>query len=762
MNVYLRKKRRSSSGTLFVTFLLGAAIGFSVAYAIFANKPAPSPPRPVAPVPEPEAPEPPAEPAPQPPAPVPEDTSAQAEPEPVEEPAPAEKFWPGRLLVIAAPDVIDNAAAEFLAEIRPGGVLLRETQISEDPEQTRRFVSQIKQAAGFGRALADLPLIAVEQEGGQMNPLRLDPAPSAPELASTADTEAALELGRAAAKAAIDRGISVVLAPMLAVLPQGVKNDAMAGRVFGADQELVANMGLAYADGLSLGGVISVAKYYPGVGIARRVGTNLQLLDAESPKLAELMYPFWEAATANLPGMLAGHVAVPSLDLYDSERPASMSPVLIRNILRDDWRYGGVILADNVCSEELASTVSPPKAAVGALRAGCDAVLVLDKNPDAVREVCEGLRQAIETGVLSQDALEESCKRLDAWQAQLAGYSVPADQPPVELPGEQDVTPEPPADKPEEAQAPGEPVAPVEPVTPPQPEQRQPQPPAAETEPLEPEPSEPVESEPVEPESPEVEAPPPSEQPEPIEVVAPPQPPESLPEETQPAPDRETSPEPAAGEETIEIVHHIKKGEMLSGIAVYYGVKQDDIVKWNNLKSKNIKYGFDLKIYRPASAPPLPPPPTQSDSQTEQAPPSEPPPDQTEDTAENPAPESDSGQEASVLLANRKKYVVKAGDTLKTIGRKLEIDPKIIRAWNGLESDDVSEGQVLVIFASGADAAPAAKGENGFYVVKEGDNAYRIAEAFGTDLKTLLEMNKDIKNPNLIIVGQRLAVPKKP
>jgi len=762
VNIYLRKRSRSSSGTLLVTFVFGFAIGFFVAYAFFGGSPKPFPVPAAPPVAALPAEQPAAEAVPMP------ESPQEAPPEPIAEaPAPAADIWPGRFIMISAPKTMDDDTAAFLAEVRPGAVLLRETHL-RDPKRTLETIISIKKAAGFGQVLSDLPLIAVEQEGGKINPLGLESAPSAAELAKTRDTEAARLLGQATAEAALPRGIGIVLAPVLAVLPKGVKNDAMEGRMFGSDQEMVANMGLALADGISLGGAISVAKYYPGVGIAKNQGTGMQVLDAESPKLAELMYPFWEAATAGLPGILAGHVAVPSLDLLEPDRPASMSPVLIRRILRNDWKYSGVILADDVCSPELAATAAPGKAAVDALAAGCDAVLALDTDFDAVRAVCSTIQEALDNGALSEEALVESRGRLEWWQTQLAGYGVPQDQPSVELASERDIPAEP-APKPEvvSQQAPAAPM-PAEPA------------------PEEPDVPAPAEPAPV--------------QPAPAEP-APAEPPASADTETT----AETPSVAAGSDELVEIVHVIQPGEMLSGIAASYGVKQSDIVKWNKLKTTQIKYGFKLKIYRPASVPPLPPgpvtapepapgpapetaaeqPPPESEqpAATEQPPPAPEPEQPAPAKQPSPAPEPEQPaatekagpvepeaaaaemaqpDQTTVLVPNRRKYVVQAGDTLNSICQSLGIDAKLIMAWNGLENEDVSEGQVLIIFASGAATAPGAVDQEGFYTVCDGDNAYRIAEKFNTDVKTLLEMNKGVKNADLLIVGQRIAVPKRP
>jgi LysM repeat protein len=155
----------------------------------------------------------------------------------------------------------------------------------------------------------------------------------------------------------------------------------------------------------------------------------------------------------------------------------------------------------------------------------------------------------------------------------------------------------------------------------------------------------------------------------------------------------------------------------------------------------------------------VPPLPDQPPAPEQAAP--APAPDQAPPAPEQPAAETAQPDQSTVLVPNRRKYVVQAGDTLATIGQSLGVDAKLIMAWNGLENEDVSEGQVLIIFASGAGAAPAADQE-GLYTVCEGDNAYRIAAKFNTDVKTLLEMNKDVKNADLLIVGQRIAVPATP
>lgn len=347
-----------------------------------------------------------------------------AEPIP-EEPLPLDhleeevEIWPARHLFVSIPGTsLDAATRAYLRELKPGGVLLQADNL-RDADQTKKLVEEIKAAVQLGEGISDLPLIAVEQEGGPLNRLGLDDAPSARELGQHLDVQRAYEVGLSYAEACIERGIGVVFAPVLDVYEPG-GHTRLEPRSFGTDNRVVAAIGLSFADGLVAGGVIAVAKHFPGHGGTQEDSHDtLAILTKNKAGLGQVMYPFSEAVRVGVPGLIAGHIAVPSFDTEAPTRPASLSPVWLREVLRERWGYGGVILADDLAMKAITESMPVPEAAVAALAAGNDALIILERDPALIQSVCEAIAAAVESGALDREQITASMRRLDKWQARL-------------------------------------------------------------------------------------------------------------------------------------------------------------------------------------------------------------------------------------------------------------------------------------------------------------------------------------------------------
>lgn len=487
-------------------------------------------------------------------------------PQPAEEAAPAESpeeetlppappaipedVWPARHLFIAVSgNALSNEAKALLSELKPGGVVLLDYNIA-NTNQTAKLVANIKDAVGLGKEIYDLPLVAVDQEGGIFNRLNLKSAPGAPELGAKRDPDAAHEVGLSFGKACKDRGIAVLLAPVLDVALPGAP-DVIKARSFGKDRDVVQALGLAFADGAMQAGVFPVVKHYPGHGAAHPdPQTTLAVIElGQSQELAKVLYPFAQAVVAGVPGMLVGHIAVPRLDEADPQRPASLSPVLVREFLRNRWAFKGVILSDDIALAAAATGGDVGKAAVLALAAGCDALLLADPSPERIRGVCEAIETAVNDGTLSLENLNESKRRLEDMQKWLqAPKGLPGGVPKLapESPAPVDVAAEP-------APAP-EPAKPAEE-------------PAAEAAPA--------------PDAPKAaEAPPAEAAPEP------PKPPAETPAPAAPGADRPT-------------YHEIKPGDTLTQLSARYGVSIKDLKEWNKLDGDKILLGQKLRVSSP-------------------------------------------------------------------------------------------------------------------------------------------------------------------
>lgn len=317
---------------------------------------------------------------------------------------------PGRHLFIGVSGTaLTGAERTLLREVQPAGVVLLGANV-RDEAQTIELVSSIKEAAGLGTRLADLPLIAVDQEGGRINRLRLQDAPSASVIGATRDTSQARAAGLRYAKVCRERGIAVVLSPVLDAGRDG-GNAIIGDRAFGDDPVLVESMGLAFAQGVMDAGAIPCAKHFPGHGSTKQDSHRaLAVLEDTGDALQATLRPFRTCAAHGIPMLMAGHIAAPGLGEPDT--PASMSPRILRDFLRDQWGYQGVLITDDINM----AAVSPDSgaAAVQALAAGNDAVIYLDPRPDRVRSVVHAIEAAIASGALATVELARSEARLDA------------------------------------------------------------------------------------------------------------------------------------------------------------------------------------------------------------------------------------------------------------------------------------------------------------------------------------------------------------
>ncbi len=347
----------------------------------------------------------------------------------VEPPATADKpptstplidVWPGRHLFIEVEGQwLSQPAKDLIREIRPGGVLLR-TENIDSVTQTLALVREIKEADGLGRRqMSDLPIVALALTEGAALDMAAGASTSITELASASSVDPARELGRTLASALKDRGINVLFGPVLDVGGEAPVDSAYQTRVISRDRIVTAAMGLAETDELLRAGVLCAVATFPGYSGATRGPLGGLVLAQDTQELAELLYPFSAAAANRVPGIVVGHVAVPAVDNKHPKRLASQSPKMVQELLRGLWSFDGVVVGDDVTSALLGAESTPGVAAVEAVVAGCDAVIIGSADAEDIRSVCAAISGAVADGKVSESALADSKRRLDAWIARL-------------------------------------------------------------------------------------------------------------------------------------------------------------------------------------------------------------------------------------------------------------------------------------------------------------------------------------------------------
>jgi beta-N-acetylhexosaminidase len=259
-----------------------------------------------------------------------------------------------------------------------------------DPVGLRALTDAIQRAA------KQPVLIGIDQEGGSTRfalppPFTIWPSPG--ELGALDDVALVEQAARAMARELLAAGVNLDFAPMLD-LATNPASPVTTGRSFGAEPHKVARMGAAFLRGLAAEGILACAKHFPGHGDAA-VDPHIDLprFDGAMERLTrQELVPFAAAIAANVPTIMTAHILLP---LVDPDRPASISPVVLQEILRRQLRFDGVILADDLGMGAIAKRYGPGESVVKTLVAGSDiAMLCHDSTvvPEAINAVAQSMR----------------------------------------------------------------------------------------------------------------------------------------------------------------------------------------------------------------------------------------------------------------------------------------------------------------------------------------------------------------------------------
>ena len=283
----------------------------------------------------------------------------------------------GPLMIDVAGLSLDAEDRELLRHPLVGGVILFSRNYS-DREQVKALVAEIQ--ALRSPAL----LIAVDQEGGRVQRFRagftrLPPLATLGELYDT-DSHRAREVATMAAKLmaieVLDTGVDFSFAPDVDI-DYGLCS-VIGDRAIHRDPEVVAQLGLAYMQGLRQVGMAAVAKHFPGHGGVE--GDSHLLLPEDHRSRAELMddiRPYTTLINDSLHGIMMAHVRYAKID----PDIASMSKYWIKDVLRTELGFNGVVFSDDLSMEGASEAGSVSDRAEQALNAGSDMLLICNDRP---------------------------------------------------------------------------------------------------------------------------------------------------------------------------------------------------------------------------------------------------------------------------------------------------------------------------------------------------------------------------------------------
>jgi beta-N-acetylhexosaminidase len=282
-------------------------------------------------------------------------------------------------------------ASRLAAGLRAGAVVFRRNL--PDLRAAHALFGELHAAALASSAgPTPPPLLAIDEEGGRVRRMpapfpRLPPMRALGALGDTALTERA---GRALGRALGVAGATLAFAPV-ADVDSNPANPVIGDRAFAADPHAAAAHATAFARGLDDAGLLACGKHFPGHGDTSVdshvalpvVGHTRARLDA-----VELV-PFRALVRDGVACLMTAHVVCPALagDPHELALPATLRPSLQTALLRDELGFEGCLFSDDLEMAAVANELAPSQAAVEAVRAGCDAVLVCSDEDEADRAV---------------------------------------------------------------------------------------------------------------------------------------------------------------------------------------------------------------------------------------------------------------------------------------------------------------------------------------------------------------------------------------
>jgi beta-N-acetylhexosaminidase len=267
-------------------------------------------------------------------------------------------------------------------------------------------------------------------EGGVFSHYLLDAGsatvfPQAMAIAATGRDEDAYDVARTIGREARAVGIQINFAPVVDV-NNNPNNPVINVRSFGEDPERVARLAAQWVRGTQEAGVVAAAKHFPGHGdtdVDSHVG--LPVVSANRARLDQVeLVPFRAAIQAGAPMVMTAHIALPAIS-GDSSTPATLSPRIITDLLREDLGFRGVTVTDALTMEGVGRGYSAEESAVLAVKAGSDILLM----PRDAKRAIDAVTAAVERGDIPKARIDAAARRV----LELKARTGVAFQPPVDL-----------------------------------------------------------------------------------------------------------------------------------------------------------------------------------------------------------------------------------------------------------------------------------------------------------------------------------------
>ncbi len=298
-----------------------------------------------------------------------------------------------------------DGTQEALNQYAVGGMIYFEHNILDMEQITTMLANTV--------SMSSYPIfLAVDEEGGEVSrvansKVEVDKVEDMASIGASGDASKALEAGTAIGSYLAEIGFNVDFAPVADVTAEGAES-ALGNRAFGSDPQLVGEMAAGVVEGLEGAGVSACLKHFPGLGSTSEdthegrveIGKTADELRATD------FVPFSAGIEAGVDFVMVSHATVPALD--EDNVPSSLSKKVITDTLRGELGFEGVVITDALDMTAITDYYTPEEAAVMAVEAGADMLLM----PEDFEKAYNAVLAAVQDGTISEERINESLDRI--------------------------------------------------------------------------------------------------------------------------------------------------------------------------------------------------------------------------------------------------------------------------------------------------------------------------------------------------------------
>ncbi|MDP2820978.1 MAG: glycoside hydrolase family 3 protein [bacterium] len=329
----------------------------------------------------------------------------------------------GQMLIIGFRGTEVNKNSNIIKAIKNlnlGGVILFDYDVPSksrprnitSPEQTKKLIQNLKTLTN------NSPFVAIDAEGGFINRLKpnlgFSEIPSAQEMGKKTSEETK-QISETLSKQLADLGFNLNFAPVVDV-NVNPENPVIGGleRSFSADPEIVSEQAMAFIEGQRANKILTAIKHFPGHGSSQN-DSHLGMVDTTNTYKQEELIPYKNLIKNNSVDMvMTAHIINKNID---PDYPATLSPLFLQNILRNELKFEGVIISDDMQMGAITEHYGFEDALIRAINAGCNLLIISNNgakyDEQAPYDAIEIIFKAVKSGKISQEKIDKSLEKIN-------------------------------------------------------------------------------------------------------------------------------------------------------------------------------------------------------------------------------------------------------------------------------------------------------------------------------------------------------------